>query len=237
MTTAVFLIAIATFCSTTLGGLFALRFKDKLHLIAGFSAGAVLGVALFDLLPEAIVLADGNISSASLMIGVGFVLYLVLERTIVLHSHTEECKNTKHKGVLGASSLALHSFLDGAVIGLAYQISSAVGLVVAVAVLTHDFSDGINTVAIVMRSGNNKTALKWLFVDAIAPVFGVFSTLLFTIPAGALAKILAVICGCFLYLGASDLLPESHHAHPKLLTTVMTLLGMGILYIVIQIAK
>jgi ZIP family zinc transporter len=237
MTTTVFLIAIATFCSTLLGGLFALRFKDKLHLIAGFSAGAVIGVALFDLLPEAIVLAGGNFSLASLMIGIGFVFYMLLERTIVLHSHTEECENTKHKGVLGASSLSFHSFLDGAVIGLAFQISPAIGLVVTVAVLTHDFSDGINTVAIIMRSSDTKTALKWLFVDAIAPVFGVFSTLLFTIPEGALGKILAIICGCFLYLGASDLLPESHHAHPKLLTTIMTLLGMGVLYIVIQIAK
>jgi zinc transporter ZupT len=237
MTMTVLLIAVATFCSTFLGGLFALRFKDKLHLITGFSAGAVIGVALFDLLPEAATLGGGNISSTSLMIGLGFVLYLVLERTVVLHSHNEDCENLKHRGVLGASSLSFHSFLDGVVIGIAFQVSSAVGLIVTAAVLTHDFSDGINTVAIIMRGGDNKTAVKWLFVDAIAPVLGVLSTLFFTIPQASLGPILAVICGCFLYIGASDLLPESHHAHPKLLTTVMTLFGMGLLYAVIQIAK
>jgi len=237
MTITVLLIALATFLSTFLGGLFALRFKDKLHLIAGFSAGAVIGVALFDLLPEAAALGNGNISQTSLMIGVGFVLYLILERTVALHSHKEDCENLKHKGVLGASSLSFHSFLDGAMIGLAFQISSVVGFIVTAAVLTHDFSDGINTVAIIMRSGEQTTTLRWLFVDAIAPVLGVLSTLLFTIPESALGTILAIICGCFLYIGASDLLPESHHAHPKLLTTVMTLLGMGVLYSVIRFAK
>lgn len=237
MTITVVLIAVAAFCSTTLGGLFALRFKDKLHLIGGFSAGAVIGVALFDLLPEAITLAGGNFSLASLMIGIGFVLYLVLERTIVLHSHDEACENAKHKGVLGASSLSFHSFLDGVMIGLAFQISSAIGLVVTVAVLTHDFSDGINTVVIIVRGSDNTTAVRWLLVDAAAPVLGVLSTLLFTIPGWALGRLLGIICGCFLYLGASDLLPESHHAHPKLLTTAMTLLGMGVMYGVIQIAK
>jgi zinc transporter ZupT len=52
-----FIISIATFVFTFLGGLFALRFKDKLHLILGFSAGAVIGVAFFDLIPEALTLA------------------------------------------------------------------------------------------------------------------------------------------------------------------------------------
>ncbi|HTR82334.1 MAG TPA: ZIP family metal transporter [Bacteroidota bacterium] len=237
MTTTLFLIALATFCSTFLGGLFALRFKDKLHLIAGFSAGAVIGVALFDLLPTSFTLAAGNFSTASLMIGLGFVLYLVLERSVALHSHNEDCENMRHRGVLGASSLSFHSFLDGVVIGLAFQVSSAIGLVVTAAVLTHDFSDGINTVVIVMRGSDNKTALRWLIIDAAAPVVGVLSTFLFTIPQTALGTTLGIICGCFLYIGASDLLPESHHAHPKLLTTGMTLLGMGIMYGVIQVAK
>lgn len=230
-------IGLLTCVSTFLGGFFALRFKDKLHLITGFSAGAVIGVALFDLLPESVALANGNISSISLMIGLGFVVYLVLERTIALHSHSDECENAKHKGALGATSLSFHSFLDGVVIGIAFQVSSVIGFIVTAAVLTHDFSDGINTVAIVMRGGEQKTAVKWLVVDAVAPVLGILSTLLFTIQGSSLGTILAVFCGCFLYIGASDLLPESHHAHPKLLTTVMSLFGMAVMYGIIQIAK
>ena len=63
----VLLIIIATTISTALGGLFAIKLKDKLHLILGFSAGAVLGVALFDLLPEAIDLTNGTYSIQNLL--------------------------------------------------------------------------------------------------------------------------------------------------------------------------
>jgi ZIP family zinc transporter len=74
-------------------------------------------------------------------------------------------------------------------------------------------------------------------VDAIAPVIGVASTLLFTLPESALAIILAIFSGFFLYIGASDLIPESHHGHPKFLTTAMTILGAGILYLAIHVTN
>jgi zinc transporter ZupT len=235
------LIGILTFVSTLLGGLFALKFQDKLHLITGFSAGAIIGVAFFDLLPETVALKSAyqDISLLSLVIGVGFVVYMVLDRTIVLHStHMDGCENARHRGVLGAGSLSLHSFLDGVIIGAAFQISRSVGVIVTTAILTHDFSDGINTVIIIVRSGGERSqALRWLIVDALAPVIGISTTFFYSIPRDTLGIVLGVFCGCFIYIGASDLLPESHHAHPKQLTTFTTLLGMGVLYCVIQIAK
>jgi len=89
---------------------------------------------------------------------------------------------------------------------------------------------------IIRSDGERKQALRWLLADALAPVLGVCSTFFYSIPREALDIVLSVFCGCFIYIGASDLLPESHHAHPKLLTTVMTLLGMALLYAVVQIA-
>lgn len=237
----VLVIGVAAFATTFLGGLFALRFKDKLHLITGFSAGAILGVAFFDLLPEAFALKSDaqSISSLSLAIGIGFIVYLVLERTVVLHSlHENGCENVRHRGTLGASSLFFHSFLDGVVIGLAFQVSASVGAIVTVAILTHDFSDGINTVTVIVRSGGERRlALRWLSMDALAPLLGIALTFFCSVPKGALGTLLGVFCGFFLYLGASDLLPESHHAHPKKLTTFVTILGMALLYAVIQIAQ
>lgn len=113
----------------------------------------------------------------------------------------------------------------------------AVGAVVAVAVLVHDFSDGINTVNLILKNGGTRAeAFKWLLVDAAAPALGAFVTLFFVFPPNILAVILATFAGFFLYIGAADLLPESHHAHPRLMTTVMTLLGAGLLYVVIQLA-
>ena len=60
---------------------------------------------------------------------------------------------------------------------------------------------------------------------------------LFRLPEEGLSIVLAVFSGFFLYIGASDLIPESHHAHPKFLTTVMTLLGAAVLYAAIHLAN
>ncbi len=242
------MISIAALVATFLGGMFALHFKDKLHLILGFSAGAIIGVAFFDLLPEAIELGSKNYDVAFItsITALGFIIYTVLDRFVFFHSHHIDqhvqqglplLNMLKTRGILGAGSLSVHSFLDGAAIGLAFQVSTAVGAIVAIAVLVHDFSDGINTVNLVLKnSGTRAQAFKWLLVDAVAPVLGVTSTLFFSVPESALGIILAVFAGFFLYIGASDLLPESHHSHPTAWTTFATVLGIAVLYGAIRLA-
>lgn len=230
-------VALAASAATFIGGSFALRFRDKLHLILGFSAGAVAGVALFDLLPEAIELGGAYHSAATiaLFIALGLFGYLILDRMILLHTHEEDDEVNVPRGFFGAFTLAAHSFLDGVAIGVAFQASAAVGLVVTVAVLTHDFSDGINTVNLVLRNGGSwQQAFRWLLVDAAAPLAGAASTLFFHIPESYLGLVLAIFVGSFLYLSASDLIPESHHRHPRALTTIMTLLGATLLYVVVH---
>ncbi|MEO5635397.1 MAG: ZIP family metal transporter [Candidatus Paceibacterota bacterium] len=246
----IILISFAALISTLLGGIFALKFKDKLHLILGFSAGAIIGVAFFDLLPEAIILAgkDYDVAIITSVTALGFIAYTILDRFVFFHSHSdlhshddlhkkENGSSVSKRGLLGAGSLSIHSFLDGAAIGLSFQVSLAVGAVVAVAVLVHDFSDGINTVNLILKnSGSKKQAFKWLLIDAIAPVLGVISTLFFSVQESFLGIILAVFAGFFLYIGASDLLPESHHSHPTVWTTFATALGMAVLYGAIHLA-
>lgn len=227
---------------TLLGGLFALRFKDKLHLILGFSAGAVIAVAFFDLLPEAIDLAGQkySVNSVTALITVGFIVFMLLDRFLVIHNHHDDdsCQNKQHAGFHGATALAVHSFLDGLVMGLAFKVSLVVGAIVAVAVLAHDFSDGINTVNYILKNKHSpRTAFGWLLIDAAAPLLGVLATFFFTLSESVLGLVLAIFCGFFLYIGASDLLPESHHRHPKTVTTIMTILGVLVLYLAIYFAK
>ena len=234
----VVLIALAASVATFIGGSFALKFRDKLHLILGFSAGAVAGVALFDLLPEAIDLGTRYhaASTVALAIAIGFFGYLILDRLILLHTHEEDDEMNAPRGFFGALTLSAHSFLDGVAIGIGFQASAAVGAIVTAAVLTHDFSDGINTVNLVLRNGGSwKTSFRWLLADAAAPLLGAASTLLFRIPDTVIGLVLALFVGSFLYLSASDLIPESHHRHPRALTTVMTLLGALTLYVVVHL--
>ena len=207
-------ISAAAFCVTLAGGLFALRLQNRLHLILGFSAGAVVAVAFFDLIPEAIVLGTPSHSPAELLswVALGFLLYLVLDRVQVLHrpnthSHDRSVRQVQPRGTLGAASLSAHSFLDGVAIGVAFQASVAVGTVVTVAVLAHDFSDGINTVSVVVKNGGSRSqTMTWLLIDALTPAAGIGSTLFFDIPSGMLGLALALFGGFFLYLGASDLI-------------------------------
>jgi ZIP family zinc transporter len=243
-------IALAAFCTTFAGGILALKLASRLLWILGFSAGAVVAVALFDLLPEALELGERAHSPSTLLAGTlaGFLIYLCLDRAVFLsaHAHAERFEILIHpegrvlspRGSLFAACLSLHSLLDGIGIGLAYQASPAVGVVVAVAVLTHDFSDGLNTMNVVLKNGGKpRMALRWLLADAIAPGIGILSTLFFAVEDATLGIILALFAGFFLYIGASDLLPESHRNHPTVLTTVMTVLGSAVLYAAIALAR
>jgi zinc transporter ZupT len=223
-------IALAAFVSTLMGGLLALGLRDKLHLILGFSAGAVIGVAFFDLLPEAIHLGLRFHGARAILswTALGFLAYLVLDRILLFHGDSAQ------RAGVSAGVLCGHSLMDGVAIGLAFQASRTVGIVVAIAVLTHDFSDGVNTMNIVLKNGGDRSrALRWLLLDALAPVAGIAATLLFDLPADRFGIVLAVFAGFFLYIGASDLIPESYHAHPKFLTTAMTLAGAAVLYLAI----
>jgi ZIP family zinc transporter len=231
------------FAATMLGGFFAMRFRDRLHLILGFSAGAVVAVALFDLLPEAMTFgAPHGPATIALFIAAGFLAYLVFDRLILIHPHDHGGEHGHHhapqaRGIAGALTLSAHSFFDGIAIGVGFQASPVIGLVIAAAVIAHDFSDGINTVSFMVRGGSSwREALPWLLADALAPVLGALSTLLFRIPAPNIGPVLAVFAGTFLYLGASDLIPESHHQHPRAATTVMTLLGAAVILFAVRIS-
>jgi zinc transporter ZupT len=237
-------IAAATCVATMIGGWVGISLRDRLHLVLAFSAGAVIGVAFFDLLPEAVELGASAGPHALVgprailaMAGLGFLLYLLLDRSLPSHADTTAGRRDLRRAWAAAGSFAIHSFLDGFAIGVGFQASRAVGIAVAVAVLAHDFSDGLNTVSVVLRNGGERrSAFRWLIVDAVAPVVGALTSMALTIPAQGLAIVLALFSGFFLYVGGSDLLPESHHAHPRLLTTFATVAGALCLYVVAQVA-
>ena len=227
----VMLIAAGACTATMTGGLLSLKLAGKLPLVLGFSAGAVIGVAFFDLAPEALEAGKGLYEPRALLAiaALGFFLYTVLDRLVARH----DCEGQANpaRGLIGAASFSAHSVLDGFAMGIAFQASREIGLIVAAAVLAHDFADGLNTVNVVTKNGGSRSfALRWLAMDAIAPVIGASLSLLIAPGAGVLSLLLALFCGFFLHIGASGLLPESHRALPRPATTVATLLGAAFLY-------
>ncbi len=228
-----------TFISTFLGGLVGLRFQDKLHLILGFTAGVLLGVVSFDIFPEIIDLVHKlNVPAYYPMVALvaGFLIFHIIEKVLIIHqAQEEEYGHHKHPtvGVLSALALSGHSFLDGVGIGLGFQVSSTVGVLVALAVISHDFSDGLNTVSLLLTHKNTRRkALVFLLVDALAPVLGALSTMLFSLPQNVLLLYLGFFAGFLLYIGASDILPEAHSQHSSYKTILMTILGTVFIFVV-----
>ncbi|HJT42933.1 MAG TPA: ZIP family metal transporter [Rhizomicrobium sp.] len=231
-------IALAASLATMTGGLLALKLAGKLPLVMGFSAGAVIGVAFFDLAPEALEAGSGLYAPSTLLAiaALGFFLYTVLDRLVARH----DCEGQPNpaRGLVGAASFSAHSVLDGFALGIAFQANHQIGLIVATAVLAHDFADGLNTVNVVMKNGGTRAfALRWLAVDASAPLLGAGLSLLVVPSTGLLAVLLALFCGFFLHIGASGLLPESHRAYPRPFTTFAALLGAAFLYFVTWLVR
>lgn len=207
-------LAIATFLSTLIGGLVIMRFQKSLPYFFSFAAGSLIAVAFLDILPESVRLAGSigfDVRYVFIAVVLSFLFYNLIDRFFVTHCVGEECTTHDHvMGTVGASSLVVHSFLDGVAIGSAFKLGSAVGLLVALAVILHDFTDGINTVTLMLRSKQrNARALLLLFLDALAPVLGVAVMSFFSIPEKLLLIILGVFVGEFIYLGAANLLPET----------------------------
>jgi len=236
------LLSITTFFSTLAGGLTALRFRDKLHRFLGYTAGVLLGVVAFDLLPEIIELVGQTKVETiwpMLALVIGFMAFHVVEKSILIHESQEhEYEVHKHPNVGVASALALagHSFLDGVAIGLGFQAGGAIGIAVAIAVIAHDFSDGLNTVNLMLVNNNStKRSRIMLVIDALAPVLGAFSTLFFHLPDNLLVIYLGFFAGFLLYISTSEILPEAHSKHSSYFTIFLTIVGLLTMFLVTRV--
>jgi zinc transporter ZupT len=235
----IILISIGTFITTMLGGIFALKFQNKLYLILGFSAGALLGVVFFDLLPTSFELSGAKygMSNVGCVIALGFSVYMMLDRTILIFNQNRNRKADAGnlRGTMAASILMLHSLIDGISIGLAFQISVAIGGFVAVAVLLHDFADGINTINVIIKdNGKRKSAIIWLIFNGLAPIAGASSTFLYHLPQEKLGILLALVAGFFIYIGASDFIPDSQAKSPGFKTALLTFAGIIVIYLAVR---
>jgi ZIP family zinc transporter len=237
-----FVFAALTVASTFGGGTFALHQSKRMHLVLGFTAGVVLGVVAFDLLPEVFAKSGdvtiAGVPAAMLMLIAGFMVLHVVEQALALH-HGHEGSYGEHRhpdvGLISATGLAVHSAMDGLALGLAAQAGGGTLAVVAVAVIAHDFSDGINTIGIMKAHGNtSRRARVMLIVDSLAPLIGAASTLLFTIPSRVLGLYLGFFAGFLLYIATSDILPEAHSRNPSRATFAFTFLGLGFTWVVVS---
>ncbi|HYH09572.1 MAG TPA: ZIP family metal transporter [Thermoanaerobaculia bacterium] len=230
--------ALLAFAMTLAGGAFAWRYQRYLHAIMAFSAGLLIGVVFLDLVPEIAHLSQENtieVRTLMFVLIAGFLAIFLLEKLTIIHGEKAHDAPGHHHnvGLAGAIGLSFHSFLDGLAIGVGFQAGKEVGFVVLVAVLAHDFADGLNTVTFMLATRNSRwRTIALLFVDALAPVAGALLANVLRIDPRMLAFQLAFFAGFLLYLGASDLLPHVHE-RPRATLIVSTVAGLVVAALVV----
>jgi ZIP family zinc transporter len=243
MNTAIVLAAI-TALATTAGGFLAIKAKDRLHLVLGLSAGLLLGLVAFDLLPEVFELGSSELLGApavSVALIAGFLLLHFYEQLFGSHEPAESDYGHDHKhassvaGSLGALAMGGHVFLDGLALGVAFKVSSELGIAVFIALLVHAFSDGLNTVSFLIKSGKwGKKGIWLLGVDAIARISGAALGATLALGDNLIAIYLAAFAGIVIYLATSHILPEAHSQHSSRFTILATILGVLVMWALVS---
>lgn len=233
------LLAVVTCFSTLLGGSFAAKRRKNIGVLGAFAAGVLITTSLLDLLPQTFRLATSinvPIENVMALTVVGFIFLYVISRVISHHVYSNEGEyvEVKHPlgGLFATSELSVHSFIDGLAIGFGFQADIHVGIIIAIAVIFHDFTDGLSTVAVMIDSGNSlRNSLRMLLLDAITPVLGAVVALFVTVQQYYIVLLLPFFAGGFLYLGAGDLLPEAHEKNPQTLTVISCISGFVLIFI------
>jgi ZIP family zinc transporter len=227
-------VAALPFISTLLGGIAVFRLRHRLHAVMAAAAGILVATALVDLIPESIeLITQGGSANPAFLTGaaavVGYLVYAAVEAFIhqgtYEHGHApEQDPRAPHDhevhvsaaqstlGWLGPAGLIVHSTLDGLAIGLGFEAGAEVGLIVLLAVLVHDFADGLNVVTLAMAGGRGRQAvLILLALDAAAPVIGIAISQVISLAPETLGILLGTFAGAFVAIGAGHLLPEAEH--------------------------
>lgn len=219
--------------------------QDTLHkilmILVAYSAGTILGAALFDLLPEAVELVDEALVFP--LIASGFVFFLMLERMIYWyhgHGHVHEFENSIDAPTEGFAYLNLigdfiHNFIDGMIIAAGFANSFSVGLASAIAVAFHELPQEMGDFGILVYAGiERRKAVIYNFAAALSVVVGgVFGSFFITVVEELSGWMIAFSAGAFIFLSASELIPEMHEENDRgkaVIQLFVLLLGMASIY-------
>ncbi len=202
-----------------IGGLVLLKAKNlrkrTIELAMPFGAGALLAAAFMDLLPESI--DESGSSEVMIYTLIGFLIFFVLERLLgwFHHHHHDEAHGARDKthASLVIIGDTLHNALDGVAIGAAFLVSVPTGIVTALAVAAHEIPQEIGDFGILLGKGLKPK--KVLIVNLASSLATVVAALaVFTVGSASesfpVAPVIALTAGMFIYIAASDIVPEIH---------------------------
>lgn len=222
----IYLYATIAGLSDLVAGLLALRgmpAKFEFRYVLGFAAGVLLSVSFLDILPEV------NLQEDALFLVLGFLTFYVLEKVMMIHACGESECETHEIGPVAVVGMALDNFVDGAGIAIGFLINPMVGLSITIAVVLHEIPQGIASALIMQAAGWSRRRIM-LALSLAGLLYPLGALLAGFLPGVFLQKALAFIAGDFIYIGASDLLPEAHRRFNwKVILSVVG--GMGLMVV------
>ncbi|EKD86572.1 MAG: zinc/iron permease [uncultured bacterium] len=234
----------------SLAGGILLLFKEKKtlkysHFLAAFAAGTLLGTVFFDLLPEAVHTGEelGNGENIFFWTLVGILGFFLLERFIHwFHHHQHEYLDEKIKPTIPLiiAGDSVHNFIDGVVIASTFLVSIPLGIVTTLAVAAHEIPQEIGDFGILLHKGMKRK--KIIFVNVLSALTAILGAVLAfwlgeSIEA-SLPILLSITAGFFIYIAASDLIPEIHHENRKgfaVIETALMFAGVAAIWIFITL--
>ena len=194
-------------------GIFTLALKDKvlnkiLLVLVSLSAGALMGGAFLHLLPEATENSEGI--TAFIFVLIGFILFFIIEKVLHWrHCHKGKCDtHTFHyMNLIGDS---IHNFIDGLIISAGFVSSTPLGITTAIAIAAHEIPQEIGDFGVLIYGGfKKKKAIVLNFAVALTIVVGgIVGYLISKNVEHAVVFLLPFAAGGFIYIAATDLVPE-----------------------------
>jgi zinc and cadmium transporter len=199
-----------------------------------FAIGGLLGDSFIHLIPQSFTFFESS-TTASLFILVGILIFFILEKFLLWHHcHEANCQqSTKHVPTMNLVGDSIHNFIDGALIAASFQVSLFVGLSTSLAVILHEIPQEIGDFGILIHHKFSiKKALIYNFLSALFSVVGVL--LVFVFATSLSTFLIPITAGGFIYLAATDLIPELHRHDTKikhsLTQLICILLGIGLMF-------
>lgn len=210
------------------------KLKGELLTLVGIATGALLGDAFLHLIPESTAIISSE--KTGLMIIFGMLVFFSLEKILKWrHCHDIDCDQNQELVWISIMADSVHNLIDGLIIGSSFMISVPIGISTSLAVLMHEIPQEIGDFAILIHSGFSiKKASLFNLASALLSVVGVLIIWIVKDISNIRGELMAITAGGFIYLAASDLIPELHRHENKIKQSlwqiISVLIGLGIMY-------
>jgi len=225
-------VSLISFVGVIFIGLKESLLRRVVMVFVGFASGTLLGGAFFDLLPEAVNMIHPPITIFYFVI-LGIIVFFCIEKFLYWrHCHEEECQ-VHTFAYISLVGDGVHNFIDGMIIAATFVLGFELGFITTLAVISHEIPQEIGDFGVLIYGGLSKRkALTYNFISALTAILGAVVTYYVVYLRSNYALLVPFAAGGFIYIAATDLMPELHkksHAGESIIQLLSILFGLGLM--------